>query len=228
MLDRMTRPADFWNSAYDNDTAPWVIGEPQPAIVAVERAGEIQGRILEPGCGAGEHTILLTRLGYDVLGVDLSPSAIDQARANAAAHGVPQVNFAVADALALGDDPAFAGNPPGSAPAFDTIVDSALFHVFGTDPESRAAYVAGLHTVCKPGGVLHLLALSDAEPGFGPRISDAVIRESFTTGWELERLDPTRYRGRVTAGVAEQAATLAVSPDGLVDVAAWIARIRRL
>ncbi|MGV9666302.1 class I SAM-dependent methyltransferase [Nocardia niigatensis] len=224
----MTRPVETWNAVYDEDTAPWVIGEPQPAIVALERAGEISGRILEPGCGAGEHTILLTRLGYDVLGVDFAPSAIEYARANADAQGVPAVQFQVADALALAGNTDFAGDPPGSAPAFDTVVDSALFHVFGTEPEVRAAYVRNLHAVCKPGGVIHLLALSDAEPGFGPRISDTVIRESFGAGWDLERLEPTRYRGRVTAAVADQAAGLEVSPTGLVDVAAWIARIRRL
>ena len=224
----MTRPVETWNAVYDEDTAPWVIGEPQPAIVALERAGEISGRILEPGCGAGEHTILLTRLGYDVLGVDFAPSAIEYARANADAQGVPAVLFQVADALALAGNTDFAGDPPGSAPAFDTVVDSALFHVFGTEPEVRAAYVRNLHAVCKPGGVIHLLALSDAEPGFGPRISDTVIRESFGAGWDLERLEPTRYRGRVTAAVADQAAGLEVSPTGLVDVAAWIARIRRL
>ncbi|APA98662.1 Thiopurine S-methyltransferase [Nocardia seriolae] len=217
----VTRPVETWNTVYDEDTAPWVIGEPQPAIVALERAGEIQGRVLEPGCGTGEHTILLTRLGYDVLGIDFSPSAIDHARANAEAHNVPDVRFEVADALTLGDLPDFAA-------AYHTVVDSALFHVFGTVPESRATYLRSLHQVCKPGSVVHLLALSDTEPGFGPRISNTVIRESFGAGWQLERLEPTRYRSRVTAVVADQATGLAVSPTGLVDVAAWMARIRRL
>lgn len=70
----MTRPAEFWDSVYDSGVAPWVIGEPQPAIVELERAGWIRGRVLDPGTGAGEHTILLTRLGYDVRGVDLAPA----------------------------------------------------------------------------------------------------------------------------------------------------------
>ncbi|WP_454199412.1 class I SAM-dependent methyltransferase [Nocardia sp. Marseille-Q1738] len=223
----MTRPADFWNSVYDNDTAPWVIGEPQPAIVELEREGWITGRVLDPGSGAGEHTILLTRLGYDVRGIDMSPSAVEYARANAAAKGVPSAAFEVADALALGDRPDLAGDPPGSAPAFDTIVDSALFHVFGTEDAERAAYVRSLHAVCKPGGTLHVLALSDAEPGFGPRISDALIRDSFRDGWTVEDLRPTRYRGRVTDAVAQNTEGLEVSESGKVDLAAWLARIRR-
>ena len=64
----MTQPPEIWNSVYDNDTAPWVIGEPQPAVLDLERAGWIRGRVLDPGTGAGEHTIALTKLGYDVLG----------------------------------------------------------------------------------------------------------------------------------------------------------------
>ncbi|MBF6189657.1 class I SAM-dependent methyltransferase [Nocardia beijingensis] len=227
-MDRMTRPVEMWNTVYDNDTAPWVIGEPQPAIVALEREGGITGRVLDPGCGAGEHTILLTRLGYDVRGIDMSPSAVAYARANAARHGVPSAVFEVADALALGDRPDFAGDPPGSAPAFDTVVDSALFHVFGTDDEARAAYVRSLHAVCKPGGTLHVLALSDVEPGFGPRISDTLIRESFRDGWTVEDLRPTRYRGRVTDVVADQVTGLEISESGQVDAAAWLARIRRV
>ncbi|MGH3975501.1 MAG: class I SAM-dependent methyltransferase [Pseudonocardiaceae bacterium] len=45
----------------------------------------------------------LSALGYDVYGLDCSPRAVEQARANAAARNV-EVHFQVADALALGDD----------------------------------------------------------------------------------------------------------------------------
>ncbi|MEV6278498.1 class I SAM-dependent methyltransferase [Nocardia sp. NPDC051832] len=220
----MTIPLETWNAVYDNDSAPWVIGAPQPAIVALEQQGWIAGRVLDPGTGAGEHTILLTRLGYDVRGIDVSPSAVAYARRNAAAQGVPSARFEVADALDLAA--ATALSEDGGAPVFDTIVDSALFHVFGENPEGRAAYVRSLHAVCKPGGLVHVLALSDREPGIGPRISDTLIRESFGAGWELEDLRPVRYLGRVTESVAEQAAELEQT-DGQVSVAAWLARFRR-
>ncbi|WP_107654576.1 class I SAM-dependent methyltransferase [Nocardia suismassiliense] len=216
----MTRPADFWNAAYDNDIAPWVIGEPQPAIVALERDGCIWGRVLDPGCGAGEHTILLSKLGYDVLGIDLSPSAIEFARANAAAQDVPAAKFEVADAIALGTAEA--------PPTFDTIVDSALFHIFGTEPDARAAYVRSLHALCKPGGLVNILALSDAGPGFGPQISDSIIRESFTEGWELEDIQPAHYRGRVTQPALEQRPDLGWQEGSIIDLVAWQARIRRV
>lgn len=224
----MTRPAEFWNSVYENDDdiPPWVIGAPQPAIVQLLEEGQVRGRVLEPGCGAGEHTILMTRLGYDVIGTDLAASALAHGRRKAAAEGVPATRFEVADALRLTERTDWAGDPPGSAPVFDTVVDSALFHVFATDAQARAAYVAGLHAVVKSGGLVHILALSDTEPGIGPRISDSLIRDAFGAGWELEELAPARYRGRLTA---EEAAELGRTPaDTIADFAAWRARFRRL
>jgi len=220
----MTQPVESWNLVYDTDTAPWVIGQPQPEIVALERDGWIRGRVLDVGCGAGEHTIALTGLGYDVLGVDLSPSALAYARKNAAEKGVPAARFELADMVAMGQDPDMAGE----LGTFDTIVDSALFHVFREDSQARASYVRGLHALCAPGGRVYVLALSDAEPGFGPRIGDGMIRESFGAGWELEDLRPARYRGRITAAVASQVpAELTPGPDGKVDTSAWLARILR-
>ncbi|WP_280462334.1 class I SAM-dependent methyltransferase [Nocardia carnea] len=218
----MTQATEVWNSAYDNDTAPWIIGEPQPAILALERTGRIRGRILDPGTGAGEHTIALTAAGYDILGVDLSPSAVAYARRNAVAKGVPTARFEVTDMVALADSP---DNPLGT---FDTIVDSALFHVFMDDDEARAAYVRALHRLCEPGGYVHILALSDAEPGFGPRIGADLIRDSFAgPGWELEDLQPDHYYGRVTESNAGQLGDLTVDAAGKVKVVAWLARIRR-
>lgn len=218
----MTQATEVWNSAYDNDTAPWIIGEPQPAIAALERAGRLRGRILDRGTGAGEHTIALTAAGYDVLGVDLSPSAVAYARRNAAAKGVPAARFEVADMVALADSP---GNPLGT---FDTIVDSALFHVFLDDPANRAAYVRTLYRLCEPGGYVHVLALSDTEPGFGPRIGADLLQDSFGgPEWELEDLRPDRYYGRVTATNADQVDDLTIDAAGRVELAAWLARIRR-
>ncbi|MFI0465702.1 class I SAM-dependent methyltransferase [Saccharopolyspora sp. 5N102] len=200
-----------FDSAYEENSAPWVIGEPQPAIVGLERAGGIRGAVLDPGCGAGEHTILLTKLGYDVRGVDFSRPAVEHARANAAAQHVA-ARFDVADALQL------TGGP------YDTVVDSALFHVFG--PEDRAKYVRSLHGVCRPGATVHVLALADVEPGFGPRIPESAIREAFAgEGWRLEEVRLSRYRG---VALGERAEALGVEDGALVDLAAWLATATRL
>ena len=167
--------------------------------------------MLDVGCGTGEHTILLTGLGYSVVGVDFAPEAVEQARRNAEAKGV-DARFEVADAM----------NLPGE-PRYDTIVDSALFHIF--DDTDRPKYVASLHKACRTGGVVHVLALSDAGRGFGPEVSGETIRDAFTDGWELEALEPTTYRGVVTE-VHTQEIGLPIGTR--VDEPAWLARAAAL
>jgi len=200
-----------FDDAYKSNTAPWVIGEPQPAIVELERSGQIHSKVLDVGCGTGEHTILLTRLGYDVLGIDAAPTAIEQAIANAAEKGV-DARFEVADVMKLGGEP-----------LHSTIVDSALFHIF--DDADRARYVRALHAACRPGASAHVLALSDRGRGFGPEVSESAIREAFVDGWVLESLDQTTYRGVVQEPHVE---AIGLPVGTVVDEPAWLARARRL
>ncbi|MFB1296507.1 class I SAM-dependent methyltransferase [Mycobacterium sp. pW049] len=205
----LSRFDDFYKD--EKQPPPWVIGEPQPAIVELEAAGAIRGRVLDVGCGAGEHTILLANAGYDVVGIDGAPSAVAQARRNAAARGV-HARFEVGDALTLGNDP-----------TYDTVIDSALFHIF--DDADRATYVASLRAACHAGSVVHVLALSDEGRGLGPEVSETMIRDAFGEGWEMESLTRTIYRGIVTAA---QADTMEMAPGTVVDEPAWLARVRRL
>ncbi len=200
-----------FDTAYETHTAPWVIGEPQPTVLALERTGLLRSPVLDIGCGLGEHTILLTRLGYDVVGIDFAPHAIEQARANATARGV-DARFEVGDAFDL--DP---------ATPYETVLDSALFHIF--DVADRARYVESLRRVCRPGGYLHLLALSDAGRGFGPQVSEQVIRSAFAEGWQMEALETTTYRGVVGQAHAE---LLGLPAGTVVDEPAWLARVRRV
>jgi len=90
----------------------------------------------------------------------------------------------------------------------------------------RDRYVRGLYGVCRPDALVHVLALADTGPGFGPQVSDTVIRDAFGDGWVLEDLRASRYRGVI---VASTHAVLLGRPVGdLVDLPAWLARARRL
>ena len=112
--EQPTSALSVFDEAYATRTAPWVIGEPQPAIVTLEREGWVRGTVLDVGCGTGEHTIYLSALGYDVYGLDSSPRAVEQARANAAARNV-EVRFQVDDDSPKTIQPD-AGTPTGSSP----------------------------------------------------------------------------------------------------------------
>ncbi|MBE9376571.1 class I SAM-dependent methyltransferase [Saccharopolyspora sp. HNM0983] len=193
-----------FEDGYRKGDPPWVIGQPQPALVELERAGQVSGTVLDIGCGTGDNAVHLAALGYDVVGIDASPTALQRARATAAARGV-EVRFEQADALDL-----------SAQAVYDTVLDSALFHIFGTADQLR--YTRSLHRAVR--GRVHLLALADAEPQIGPRVSAAEIRAAFADGWQLTRLERAHYRG-VARG--DSAAAFGVAEGEIVDAPAWSA-----
>jgi hypothetical protein len=102
--------------------------------------------------------------------------------------------------------------------------DSGLLHIF--DAGDRARYVRRLHQACRPGALVHVLALADTGPGFGPQVSYTVIRDAFGQGWVLEDLGTARFRGVIIRD--EHAAALNRRLGELVDLPAWLARVRRI
>jgi SAM-dependent methyltransferase len=193
-----------WEASYTRDTpAPWDIGRPQPAFVRLADKGLLTGLLLDAGCGTGENSLLAASRGADVVGIDLSPTAIARAREKASERGLA-ARFEVADALDL-ERLAF---------TVDTVIDSGVFHVFNDD--DRARYVASLAAALKPGGVCYLMCFSDRQPGtWGPRrVSADELRAAFRDGWVVESIT---------------ADTFDINPvEGATRVEAWLATITRL
>jgi cyclopropane fatty-acyl-phospholipid synthase-like methyltransferase len=200
----MTRPLHDWDAIYrGNYPPPWDIGRPQPVFVRLAEAGLLSGRLLDVGCGTGEHTLLAAAHGADAGGVDVALPAIEQARRKAAERGVAAW-FEVADALAL----------DRLGRSFDVVIDSGLFHVF--DDADRAPYVTSVGSVLPPGGTLYLMCFSDQQPGdLGPRrISQDEIRTAFADGWDVTDIVEDQFE---------------VNRDfGAASARAWLATIHRL
>ena len=173
------RPIHDFDALYASSVPPWDIGRPQPAFEDLARSAGLVGRVLDVGCGTGEHALLAATLGRESLGVDLAPTAIELADAKAADRGL-DVRFLVWDALAL----------PGLGEQFDTVLDCGLFHVL-SDPD-RVRFVESVAGVVPPGGRYHMLCFSDQQPGErGPRrITQHEIRSSFADGWRVESIEP--------------------------------------
>lgn len=160
-------------------TPPWDIGRPQPAFVALLGAGALRGRVLDVGCGTGEHVLMAAAHGFDATGIDVAATAIDRAMSKAHERALV-ARFILWDALALGS----------LREQFDTILDCGLFHTF--DDDRRARFVESLGSVAPPGTRYFMLCFSDREPGdWGPRrVTQDEIRDSFATGWQVDSIEP--------------------------------------
>jgi 2-polyprenyl-3-methyl-5-hydroxy-6-metoxy-1,4-benzoquinol methylase len=163
-----------------SEKAPWDIGRPQPKFVEV--ADQVQGSVLDAGCGTGENALFFAQRGHAVLGIDFLEFPIQEAKRKAQERGVA-AEFLRFDALTLST----------LDRKFDSVIDSGLFHCFSDDDRKR--YVAGLTHVTNPAGRLFLMCFSDEEPGtMGPRrVSQPELRTAFATGWTFETLRPVRF-----------------------------------
>lgn len=195
--------ADRWDEKYHRaHPPPWEIGRPQSVVVELAAAGLLSGRVLDLGCGTGEHSILAAEHGAQVLGVDISPQAVKRAAEKARGRQV-QARFEVADALRLDllDE------------VFDVVIDSGMFHFF--DADKRSLYASSLANVVPVGGVVYVTCISDRQEGdWGPRrVSEAEIRDTFATGWMIEELKECLRERR---------------SDLETPAKAWLASIRRI
>ncbi|MFY9891192.1 MAG: class I SAM-dependent methyltransferase [Streptosporangiaceae bacterium] len=191
-----------WDASYSAaEPAPWDIGRPQPAFARLAGEGLLAGRVLDAGCGTGEHTLLAASHGADATGVDVAPTAIERARAKATERGLT-ARFEVADVLHLAAVQ-LAGQP-------DAIIDSGVFHVFSD--ADRPRYVAGLTAVLRPGGRLYLMCFSDRQPGeFGPRrVRADELRAAFSDGWTAESITADTFDINSIQGFSQAQAWLAV------------------
>lgn len=188
----------MFEGSYRAGTPPWDVGHPQPVFVEV--ADGFRGRVLDVGCGTGEHALLAAGQGLDATGIDTSETAIDRARRKAEERGLA-ARFVVWDALDLGS----------LGERFETVLDCGLFHVF--DDGDRARYVESLGSAMAPDGQLFLLCFSDLVPGgFGPRrVRREEIRASFAERWTVRSIVPARM-------------DVNFSPEG---IAGWFATIER-
>ncbi len=138
------------------DRIPWNNPVP-PGILreAVQANVPERGRIVDLGCGAGNHVIWFAKMGYRVTGIDISESALGIARGAASKAGV-DCGWIAADVTR--DLPRFRAK-------FDFAYDwEMLHHIF---PEDREGYVGSVPSLLKPRCKYLSVCFSEDSPQFG-------------------------------------------------------------
>jgi SAM-dependent methyltransferase len=102
-------------------------------------------RVLSLGCGIGDTELALAPHVREVLGLDLSPKAIEQARADAGRLGIGNARFELSE-------PGWPGIPAG---AFDVVIAVFLLHHL-PDPDLERL-PAQVQEWLTPGGVFYSL-----------------------------------------------------------------------
>lgn len=143
-----------------------------------------RGRILELGCGAGNISLWLEKQGYEVTGIDISPTAIAWAKSKCLDAG-GTTRFFVDNVL----DMRFAEDG-----YFDIVLDGHCLHcIIGDD---RRAFFSESSRVLKPGGRLLIdtmcgPVIGNQLSGYDPKtqctMSDGIATRYFGLPEEIEK-----------------------------------------
>lgn len=161
---------------------PWSIGAPQPELATLIEQGKFHGDILDVGCGEAAISLHLAAQGHTTVGLDMSPTAIDLARAEAAKRGLTNASFEVADI----------SNFTGYDGRFGTIVDSTLFHSIPV--EARQGYQQSIVRAAAPGASYFVLVFDKAAIPEGPpfAVTDDELRDVVSKYWVVDEIKPAR------------------------------------
>jgi SAM-dependent methyltransferase len=166
----------------------------RPAAFLAAQAHHIPSaaRVLCVADGEGRNSVHLAGLGHDVTAFDLSPNAIDKARALAAEAGVVvDLNVSTLEHWDW-------------AQPVDALV--AIFIQF-LSPAARASVFADFARAVRPGGLVFLHGYAPRQVGYGtggPKAvenmyTEALLREAFD-GWDV--VHSADYDARIDEGTA--------------------------
>ena len=138
-----------------SDEIPWNFESPPDVLVDLIGSAKVKPcKTIDLGCGTGNYAIYLASRGFEVTGVDISPTAIKIAKENAKKKGI-KCNFVVANVL---------GDLFEVKEKFDFAFEwELLHHIF---PEQRRIYVENVHKLLVPGGNYLSVCFSEKDKVF--------------------------------------------------------------
>jgi SAM-dependent methyltransferase len=194
-------PIDFWEERYRGAERVWS-GRVNATLAAL--VGELEpGRALDLGCGEGGDAIWLAQNGWHATGVDLSPTAIERARAAANERGVTgRTTFVAADLSTYTDTARLTDGD-----RYDLVTASFLQSPVELP---REAILRAATRFVAPGGRLLIVGHAAAPSWSPPEHMHDVVFPTPETDLAALHVDPAAWRTLVCE-VRERAAT---APDG--------------
>lgn len=130
-----------WENCYRQGETPWDKSAAAPELSLLLGAGLLKGRVLVPGCGLGHDARAIAAAGMgDVVGLDLAPSAVLQARALGNMNGL---RFEEGNLFSL---------PTSWLGTFDWVWEHTCFCAIA--PSERQRYVDSVYGALRPDGQL--------------------------------------------------------------------------
>jgi SAM-dependent methyltransferase len=138
------------------------------------------GRALDLGCGRGQFTPDLARRGWEAVGIDYVPAAIEGAKSRDAAGAT----YLVGDVTDLRS---------AELGTFDFFLDIGCFQ--GLDADQRSAEGRGVSALAKPNATLLMLAFGRSRMrSLVGGVSQAEVEEAFPQ-WEMLSVEPAETAG---------------------------------
>jgi SAM-dependent methyltransferase len=134
---------------------PWNYETPPAPLINLIKSEIIKpSKIIDLGCGTGNYSIYFAKKGYEVTGIDISPTAIAFAKEKANEVNV-KCNFIVADIL---------GDLDNISTKFDFAYDWEVLHHIS--PENRRKYIENVYKILNKGGKYLSVCFSVKDPSF--------------------------------------------------------------
>jgi ubiquinone/menaquinone biosynthesis C-methylase UbiE len=173
---------DYWETAYESgEYKHWEFKYPSPELTALVAANALrkEARALDVGSGGGLDAIFLAQHGFNVMGIDVSSSALRIAKKRAKKAHV-KVDWVRGSILKL----------PLKSGKFDLIIDRGLFHLI--EDADRPDYASEVFKVLKNGARLLIRGKSpqSAHGQFNPVTKEAIDKYFSDTDFKKGPLLP--------------------------------------
>jgi len=184
--EKGVRMMNGWDAAYRRTRMPgWDVGRPAGELKSLIDSGAVKsGRALVIGCGTGTNAVYLAQKGFNVVGVEVAPTALTLAKQRADKAKV-KVTWLVADALAI----------PDIGP-FDLVFDRGCYH--HVQKYNGEGFAKSVYRLTREKALFLLLAGNANESRhYGPpRVKQTKIVGDYSEYFAIQDMHEMRFEGR--------------------------------